>query len=132
MSKHLPTDEFEDRPELVRKRAQAAAATRALTVMWLAIVAVVLVFMLYDIQIAREQRQHLLDCTMPEGKCFQESQKRTATVVKALIDEGLLQELATRKIVILASQCADEAETQTAREIERCIDVQLDKEKEAQ
>lgn len=52
----------------------------------------------------------LLDCTRPEGKCYQRGQDNTAEVVDNI---GLLS--------AYAAACADEPEQQTADEIRDCV-----------
>lgn len=54
-------------------------------------------------------------CTTVGGDCYEDSQQRTADVVRLL--NGY-----QRRVVTLAAACADRADTQTAAQIRRCID----------
>ena len=114
--------EFLDRPELVRKRARTNMAQRLLGAAALLLGVLMILFILWDIEDGRKRGEVLLDCTTPGGECFEAGQTRTARAVQNIIDESLLQEAATRRVVVLAAYCAAQPGVETVEQIERCIE----------
>lgn len=113
--------EFQDRPELVRKRARAIMLQRLLVAAGIILGVIMVLFILWDIAEGRDRRAQLLDCTQPGGQCYQDGQERTAEAVQSIIDESLLQEAATRRVVVLAAYCAAQPGQETVEQIEACI-----------
>ena len=120
------SSEFDDRPDLIKKRVRAVRARWALIISVVFIVVVILLTLFFNAVSAISTRQALLDCTTPQGKCYEESQKRTAEVVQDLITAGRNGEIATRLIVVLAVGCANTLEETTVEAIQRCVDRQLE------
>lgn len=129
-------DEFDRRPELVKKRARAYIWTR---VAW----AVVGVYILGSLALlclnaisSIQTRDALLDCTQPSGNCAKENQRQTADIIQQLIDANSLGDIATQQVVVLAASCAEEpvikAEPDEAKRItllQDCINEHLKKPK---
>jgi hypothetical protein len=123
-------NEFDGRPDLVKKRARAIVVQRlAFCVVAFFIVATLSILTINAV-ISLKTRSALLDCTEPSGECAQEGQKRTADVIQQLIEAGRLGDVATQRIVVLAAACADKEGVNTIPEIERCVNDQLKADKE--
>jgi hypothetical protein len=77
----------------------------------------------------------LVDCVEPKGKCAQRSAAATAKVVDQLIKANALDEVATRRVVILAAVCSEEPSIREEpdqavriRLMEACVTKELSKE----
>lgn len=111
--------------ELVKKRARV--------IFWNSIAAAILVLYLITsttLQLISsvqgdETRRTLLDCVEPEGRCFKEGEARTALVVQQLINANQLDEVATRRIVILAAACSKLPTAKTVADVEQCVNKRL-------
>lgn len=57
-------------------------------------------------------------CTTVGGECYDRGQEQTADVIELL-------NTYQRRVVTLAAACADRPDTQSAREIERCVNKAL-------
>ena len=123
----MKDDEFEGRPELIKKRAKAYRVEWFWRALWFLGIVIVMAMVVYDTIIGQRTRAHLTDCVVAGGECYQESQQRTAEAVRGIILGGRQDEIATRRIVALAAFCADKPGTQTEREIASCIKRQLDR-----
>jgi hypothetical protein len=129
-------DEFDRRPELVKKRARAYIWTRvAWTIVSIYILGSLALLGLNAIS-SFQTRDALLDCTQPTGDCSQENHKETANVIQQLIDANSLGDVATQQVVVLAASCAEEpvikAEPDEAKRItllQDCINEHLKKPK---
>lgn len=115
------TSEFEDRPELVKKRARALIVQRLAAAALAVFVIASLTLTAYNAIVGIATRAALLDCTTPGGQCYQEGQKRTAEAIRQLVEANEAGEVTTREIVILAADCADNPGVDTADEIEACV-----------
>lgn len=115
-------DEHDERPELVTKRARVIMLERVGTYIIVVALVVLLIFDIANAFMEAEQRSVLIDCTTPGGECFKEGQERTAAAIQQLIDDNLLQEVATRRVVVLAAQCANQPGVQTVDQIEACVE----------
>jgi hypothetical protein len=98
----VPNTDLGVDPDVVRKKAISK------TVVNLAVFLVVLYMIgtsaisTWNAVVGTQTRATLIDCAKPDGKCAQENQKRTAAVVKKLVNE--INE--TRHVSILAAACA--------------------------
>lgn len=127
-------DEFDGRPELMKKRARTEIFARAVwTVLFLYILGSLTLLSLNAYQ-GQQTRDTLLDCTEPSGECYQEGQDRTALLIQQLIDSNNLGDLATQEVVILTASCAESPEVkaeenQTARIelLKDCVNAHLEK-----
>jgi hypothetical protein len=109
--------EFDSRPELRKKRAMAMIVQRlmiALVVMYCFTTLTLLLVLGYQSQ---EQRNNLLDCTTPEGQCYQDGQRRTKEAIEALINDNQL----TRDTVVVAVACAQDRTNVSEEDILHCI-----------
>lgn len=124
MSDNGPS-EFQNRPELVRKRAHSIIVVRVFQATIALAVAVMLSIQTYNAITLLDTRGRLLDCTTPEGECYKDGERRTQRAVQHLIESNSLDEVATRRIVILAAACASNGLNNTYVEVQRCVDRQL-------
>lgn len=106
----MRSDEFDGRPELVRKRAVNIAMGRLLIALFIIWLVGTNMIQVWDIFEGREQRGILVDCTSPGGECYERGQERTGEAVGNI-----------NRIVVLAAACADRPGAHTVLEIERCI-----------
>lgn len=118
-------DEHNQRPELVQKRARMIAVERFSVVLVALMLTVILLLDIFNTYVETQKRNRLMDCTTPGGQCFAESQRRTAQAIKQIIDENVFEEVATRRVVVLAAQCANRAGVQTVDQIESCVEYGL-------
>lgn len=115
-------DEFEGRPHLLRQQ-RFVLHLRGLMVGLIITWFVVLIgFIAWDTWIAEKQRRLLVACTTPGGHCYERAQDNTAAAIEEILKEGLLQEIATRRVVILAAQCANRSDVQTVADVEKCVE----------
>lgn len=118
-------DEFDGRPDLVKARARAIVVQRvAASLVGLSIVASLTLLTFNALQSTRT-RETLLDCTVPSGKCYAQGQKRTGEAIQQLIDANSLNEVATRRIVVLTAVCDDLPGVDTVDELQACVDRKL-------
>lgn len=118
-----------ERQDLVRRRARVIRLTWAFWLVVALVIAATLGILVYNAIQATASRSQLLDCTTPEGKCYKESQKQTAKVVQQLITAGADDEIATRRVVVLAASCAAQLASTggevTVEAVEQCVDREL-------
>lgn len=126
-------DEFDGRPELVKKRARSNFLL-SLSIWGLVIFMTAgMTLLVVNAVQGAQTRGILVDCTDPEGDCYQEGQDRTAVLIQQLIDANSLGDVATQRVVVLAAACSEEdevkAETNQAKRIrllEICVNEQLE------
>jgi hypothetical protein len=118
-------DEFDGRPELVKKRARVIIVKRAIASVIALFMLATLALLAYNAIQSIRTRNALLDCTTPTGQCYHQSQKRTGLLIESLINNLTTSDAVTRRIVILAASCADESQSQTVEEIQQCVDSRL-------
>lgn len=132
MSIEDSVSEFHERPELLRKRARAEFIRWVFIALWTVLIAATLTAVLFSLQTATEQRDRLIDCTTPQGKCFEENNERTGKVVAAIVDSTIERarplHVTTRKVAALAAFCADKPGSQTAQQIQDCIENAMEEE----
>lgn len=124
----LREDEFDGRPELVKKRGRVILLQRlAVAIVTIYIIGSLTLLVLNAIQ-ASQTRHTLIDCTSPSGKCYQEGQKRQGKVINQLIQS----DATTQHIVVLAAACAEEDAIRAeedrvirAQMISKCVNDQL-------
>lgn len=110
-------DEFTNRPNLQKKRATAMMLQR-LTVSMIVIYCIATMTLLAWLGVqGQASRQQLTDCTTPVGKCYHESQQRTAEAIQALINDNQV----TRDTVIAAIACGQDPANDTKEEVLACI-----------
>lgn len=114
-------DEFEDRPELVRKRARSILITRVAQVAVVIVVLVLLTFLAVTAWEGHTTRKTLIDCTAPTGQCYKEGQERTAEVVARINKDGVIREQITRETAKWAAYCARQQGSMADAEFESCI-----------
>jgi hypothetical protein len=121
-------NEFEDRPELVKKRARALLALSVWKLFWVSMLFVILSILVFDAVQGVKARRELLDCTTPGGECFQESQQRTGAAVAAIVRQGAEDELVTRRILVFALVCVQHEGADTVQKLDRCVADYLERE----
>lgn len=127
----MPEDEFDGRPELVKKRARSILAERIWRTFQGATVAIALGALLLNAWQGSQTRQKLVDCTTPSGECYKENSRRTVVFLKQLIDDNTQ----TRHIVVLTAACDDRpdvvSETDPVKHLDlltQCVEEGLAKE----
>jgi 2-C-methyl-D-erythritol 4-phosphate cytidylyltransferase len=125
-----PSTEFEERPELIKKRARTFAVQGFVIALLITLAAIALVILVVSAVQGAQTRQQLLDCTQPVGKCFQQGQSRQGEVVKQLIDANATDEETTRQIIILTEGCSASVDQKLVRDariraIEDCVNEEL-------
>lgn len=124
-------NEFTDRPDLIKARARTLIATRLFIGFVVTVLIAALAIMTINALVSFNTRATLVDCTIPEGQCYQRGQQQTANVVQQLIDANELDEVATRRIVILAAACVEQGNS-TAEEIQACVDRELKEDRQTE
>lgn len=111
-----------DHPEELKIQGQKTALAKSflisLVAVWMIFVSS---FLVWNGLAGAQTRNTLVDCTSPNGKCFQENQKRTALIIGQLLDDNKN----TQRIILVASVCADQGQTQTYLEIKNCVEKEL-------
>lgn len=118
-------DEFDGRPELIRHRARAVLAQRVMISIVAVFMAGAIALLVYNAIVGMGTRHALLDCTTPDGRCYGEGQERTGQVVQSILNANKLNEVATRRVVVVAASCASEPTNNTVNEIQACVDLHL-------
>lgn len=123
-------DEFDGRPDLVKKRAH--------TILWQRIaIAALMLYLLFSTTAllvnayqGAQTRAVLLDCTQPDGDCNRESRQQTANFIKQLVDSNHFGDLATQEIVRDSAICSSKPENAgNAVRINKCINTRLNADK---
>lgn len=125
-------NEFDRRPELIKKRARVNML-RGLLISLLTIYLVgSTTLLLVNAYQGAQTRGVLVDCTAPEGDCYQEGQKQTAGFIQQLIKANSQGDTSTQLVVVLAAACSEEpairAETDSAKRIvllQDCVNAHL-------
>jgi hypothetical protein len=110
-------NEFTNRPALERKRALMVMLQRAVIALFVIYCVATMGLLLWLGVQGQASRQQLTDCTTPVGKCYRESQQRTAEAIQALINDNQL----TRDTVIAAIACGQDPANDTKEEVLVCI-----------
>jgi hypothetical protein len=108
-------NEFDERPDLIRRRARAVMAERAWRMLWIGIGALVAVLLVWDITVGYQARERIADCTTPGGECYEEGQKNTGSAVTDIVDLARLASIA-------AAACADQPGQQTFHDVRVCTE----------
>jgi len=114
-----------DRPEVVRAKARVIILESVWKWFLIITVVVILGLVVTDTLQGKHVRHELLDCTRPNGHCYQEGQKRTGDIVKQLYQQGIDREQITRQIIVLAASCAGDERNVSAYAIEQCVNARL-------
>lgn len=69
-------------------------------------------------EVGKATRDRLLDCTDPNGQCYQDGQKRSGAAIKQIND-------AQKQVVTIAAYCAKQPGNQTLEQIEDCVNKEL-------
>lgn len=124
-------DEFDGRPELVRKRARVIFfknfAFGAL-ITWMILVSI---FLVYNGVVGIQSRSVLLDCTRPNknpSSCYVRGQERTADLITQLIDNSNAGDAKTQVIVYWSLVCinsdavpAEGTQNEQYRALVKCV-----------
>lgn len=116
----------------------ARQALGALIGVMAAVVIVTLVWAVLAIRDTQTTNTGTIDliknCTEADGQCYKENQRRTAEAIQQLIDANQLNEVATRRVVLLTAACqerpdiAQEADlAERVDLLQRCVDERLKK-----
>lgn len=123
----MHTDEFEERPELVRKRARAEMLARGIQIAWFLLVVLVIVLLFWNLHKAEQVRNSIADCVTPGGQCYHRSIQQRNELVHLIHQDESQRSHTTRRIVILAASCADQPGSDSANDILQCIHAGLEK-----
>ena len=122
-------NEFDGRPELVKKRARSILIQRTLWAILGIYIVLSLAVLVSNALTGFQTRDTLVDCVDPQGQCYKDGQARTEDAIQRLIEANSLDEVATRRIVVLAAACAADVSNDTPDEIQACVDAQLKEDK---
>lgn len=129
-------DEFEGRPDLVKKRARTIILQRVAIGVVAAFMTAAMILLVLNALASIKSRNVLLDCTQPTGECAKDGQERTGKVIQNLIDANSLGDVATQRVVVLTAICSEEPEIKAEpvqdRRIELltgCVNAQLAEDK---
>lgn len=117
--------EFEDRPYLNRKRVIVLFVDGMFKFLVVVFFVVSMVLLLQNAKNGADARNRLLDCTTPEGTCFNEGQQRTAEAVKGIDSDGQDREKITRFTIIATQSCGKVYVS--LKDIQACVNVELEK-----
>lgn len=123
------TEEFEGRPDLIKARARDILLRNLMVASGALFVLLVLIGLTYNAFVGADARAQLIDCTTPGSSCYDEGQKRMEAAVENLIQANQLDEVATRRIVVLAAACAERRGVNSVEEIQVCVDKGLKEDK---
>lgn len=113
--------------EIDRKRVRVEFLQRSLYILIAFLLTGILITIVIDLQIGREQRSVLVDCTTPSGECYQRGQEQTGKVVETLANQDRIREQQTRLVVILATYCIQEIDHVTLDRLQACVENELHK-----
>lgn len=119
-------DEFDGRPELVKKRARAFILQRVFILAVSVFMTVSMIILVMNALASIKSRDILLDCTQPSGQCAKESQEETGKIIQNLIDANSLGDVATQRVVVLTAICAEEPEIKAEDVQDRRIELLTD------
>ncbi len=111
--------------EVVKKETRYIFVKRIIVFVICFVVGTALTIVTYNALVSMQTRAKLLDCTQPNGQCFQEGQERQAGVVKQLIESNAEGEAQTQRIVLAGFVCSNKTEAQTLSEFELCVKEEL-------
>ena len=131
-SRTLPimTDREYDDAEMLKRRERYQFWTGVLIVTMVLATAASFCLLLYAAYVGNRTRAQILDCTEPNGQCYQENRAETgkavAQIVNDTIEGAIPLHVQTRRIVIAAASCAQTLESPTVDEIRKCVDRELE------
>lgn len=112
-------------PELSKKKLIIDYFTIFLGVLATITLFTLLILVYQTLHAGQDARDQILDCTIPEGKCYLESQRRTGEALIAINEDGIRREVITRNTIIAAAACAKEWDAIVL--IRQCIEKELEK-----
>lgn len=119
-----------DETPLGRKKKQTIVLGWATVFLLVAIVLIGLGALLLNAYNGAQTRNLIIDCVEPTGQCAERATDRTAQVVDDLIKANQLDEVATRRIVVISVTCQQLPGIDTLDEVQACVDGQLALDKE--
>lgn len=91
--------------------------------------------LLYNAYVGSQTRATLVDCVQPTGKCAQRNQQATGQVVDSIIKSNRLDEVATRRIVVITESCGSQPDIRKITDpaerldaLQSCVDRRLKEE----
>lgn len=117
--------EIQDRPDLIRRRARANFAGKVLLGVLILTTVLTLALVIVSTNSGNADRDRLVECTTPNGRCYQQSQKRTSKLIQQLIDANTQQAVKTRRVVVLAQYCHGLPGVDTVDEILACVNTRM-------
>jgi hypothetical protein len=118
-------DEFEGRPELVRKRFRALLAQNMVIAILVIYAFTSLSISTYNVFQSTAARDELIDCTTEGGECWQRSQENIARYIQQLSDDQGMVQQSTREIVVLAAACSNDERNRTVDDIKECVQKEM-------
>lgn len=112
-------DEFDGRPELIRMRARQIFMWRIVAAIGGLFMVASMTVLVYNAVQSIATRNAIVDCTTPDGECYQGNQEATAIVIQQL-----------QRITVIASSCAARLEEPTVPNVTVCVMQQLDRDEE--
>jgi hypothetical protein len=112
--------------EVQKQRARYVVIQRSLVVIGTVVLLVAFALLVFTSVQGYYARQELIDCTTPEGECYQEGQKETGKAVDAIVRETIENakplHADTRVMAAMAAYCSHQREAQTYQEMLDCIE----------
>jgi predicted RecB family nuclease len=115
--------------EVVKKRARYLFTLYIVVAVAIVYVVVSLAGILIGTWEGHDTRKTLVDCVEPHGKCYRNGTERTKKAIQQLIEANQLDEVATRRVVIIAVTCQQLPGVSTLDEVQACVDERLKLEK---
>ena len=116
-------------PDRVKQRARANFIEGMSKFLLVFVVLIAIGFLVLNAVQGYQSRKTLLDCTTPNGACYQRGQEQTAKVVAQIIEQSRENSLSTQEITQISVACADVDGTQTVDQIKRCVERQVNERK---
>src|SRR5262245_11037177 len=105
-------DEYEGRPELLKKKERAEFITNVFKYAFVAFCVITLTIVTVNAIISFQTRNQLIDCTDPQGDCYRSGQQNSSQIIQELLHRNVLIGLCTNKPDI---KTPDQAEQCVAR-----------------
>jgi hypothetical protein len=127
----------DERTDVIKLEARAIIIRNVLLAAIVSFSMLCLGFLVSSSIVATQTRNAITDCVEPGGRCANRQNTETARVVQQLIDANSLDEIATRRIVVVAAICAEQREvrqrptfSKRLKAMEACVNSQLQDEEE--
>lgn len=119
-------NEFEGRPELVKKRARSIFGQAVVVALVVVVVLAALSILTINAIQSFKTRNTILDCTQINGTCHKESLRQTGIFLNKLVNANHNGDVKTQRITLAAAICSSKPENAgNQAKITACVNAQL-------